>query len=241
MKTAIKLFLFIISLSFFSCNTNLNFGDGIEGSGNVVTEKRTIKESFEKVTVSTGINLLVEQGTPNAVEVETDDNLLQYVITKVENGTLIVKMEGNINTLSSIDVRIRMNTISGLESTSGSRINTKNTLRGTSLAIKSSSGSEINAKLEYESISCESSSGSNITVAGKTLKLTTASSSGSEIDANELAANDVYSQSTSGSTTRVKPILKLDAKASSGSTIEYVQAPKSIEKEETSGGSVDEN
>lgn len=238
MKTTLKLVSFLVSLTLFSCNTNLNFGNGIEGSGNIIIEKRKINDLFDKVSASTGINVIIEQGTPNLVEVETDDNLMQYVITKVENGILIVKMEGTTNTMSSIDVRVRMNSITGLESSSGATIETKNTLKGTNVSIKSSSGSEIVAVLEYEMVSCESSSGSNIVVSGKTLKLETASSSGSEIEADKLAANEVFSQSSSGSSTRVKPIVKLNGKASSGSAIEYVQTPKSIVKEESSGGSV---
>lgn len=239
MKTTFKILALFILVTLTSCNANLNLGNGIDGSGNIITEKRTINEAFDKISSSTGVTVIVEQGTPTDVEVETDDNLMQYVITKVENGTLIVKIEGNINTMSSIDVRVKMNSITGLEASSGSSITSKNTLKGNTIAVKSSSGSEIEALLEYENVSCESSSGSNITVSGKALKLETASSSGSEIDANQLAANDVFAQSSSGSSTSVKPIVKLDAKAYSGSSIDYVQTPKTIKKEETSGGSVE--
>ncbi len=241
MKTTFKILALLIVLTLTSCNANLNLGNGVDGSGNIITEKRTINENFDKISSSTGVTVIVEQGTPTDIEVETDDNLMQFVITKVENGTLIVKIEGNINTMSSIDVRVKMNSIVGLEASSGSSITSKNTLKGNTIAVKSSSGSEIEAVLEYENVSCESSSGSNITVSGKTLKLETASSSGSEIDANQLAANDVFAQSSSGSSTSVKPIVKLDAKASSGSSIDYVQTPKTITKEETSGGSVEGN
>lgn len=239
MKTTLKLVALFISLTLLSCNANINLGNGIDGSGTIITEKRDIIESFDKISASTGVTVIVDQGQPSAVEVETDDNLMQYVVTKVENGTLIVKIEGNINSMSSINVSVRMNSIAGLEASSGSKISSKNTLRGNAIKVKSSSGSEVNASLEYENISCESTSGSDITVAGKALKLETASSSGSEINATDLAANEVFAQSTSGSSTTVKPILKLDAKASSGSSINYVQTPKSIAIEETSGGSVD--
>lgn len=241
MKTTLKLVILFVSLSLVSCNTNLNFGETIEGSGTIITEKRTIIDSFDKVSASTGINVIIEQGTPTLVEVETDDNLMQYVITRVENGVLLVKMKSNTTTLSPVDVRVRMNVINGLESSSGAKVNTKNTLKGSNISIKSSSGSEIAAVLEYEMVSCESSSGSNIAVSGKTLKLETASSSGSEIEADKLDANEVFAQSSSGSITRVKPIVMLKGKASSGSTIEYVQTPKSITKDETSGGSVENN
>ena len=173
------------------------------------------------------------------VEVETDDNLIEHVVTEVENGTLVVKIQGNISMMTSINVRIKTETISSLESTSGSSIKSKNTINGSSIALKSSSGSEIKVDLEYESVSCESSSGSEIKASGKTLRLETKSSSGSEIDASNLAANEVYAQSTSGSSTTVNPIVKLDGKASSGSSIDYIKEPKKVTKEENSGGRVD--
>ena len=95
--------------------------------------------------------------------------------------------------------------------------------------------------LEYENVSCETSSGSTVTISGKALQLQTNSSSGSDIDANELVTNEAFSKASSGSGTRVNPIVKLDAQASSGSTIEYVKIPKKLIKIESSGGSVDKD
>ena len=241
MKTTLKLIVLLLTLSLTSCNGNLNLIDGIDGSGNVVTEKRNIETPFTKIQASTGVEVILEQGSPSEVEVEVDDNLMKYIVTRVENGTLIVKIEGNINTMESAIVRVRTKTIEGLESSSGATIRSKSTLRGTNLTVKSSSGSTINTDLEYEKVSCESSSGSEIKLSGKALALDTKSSSGSEIDAKDLAANEITAQSTSGSNTTVNPIVLLNAKASSGSSIDYIKEPKKVIKEETSGGSVSLN
>ena len=237
MKTTLKLVALFLTLSLASCNANLNLGDGIDGSGNVVTEKRTIEAPFTKIDASTGVEVIVEQGATTEVEVEVDDNLMEHIVTRVENGTLIVKIDGNINTMESAIVRVSTKTIEGLESSSGATIRSKNTLKGTNLALKSSSGSTINTDLEYEKVSSESTSGSEIKLSGKALTL----SSGSEIDAKDLAANEITAQSTSGSNTTVNPIVLLNAKASSGSSIDYVKEPKKVIKEETSGGSVSLN
>lgn len=241
MKTTLKLITLFITLSLTSCNANLNLGDGIDGSGNVITEKRNITTPFTKIAASTGVEVIVDQSETTEVEVEVDDNLMEHIVTKVENGTLIIKIDGNINTMESAIVRVSTKTIEGLESTSGATIRSKSTLRGTNLKVKSSSGSTINTDLEYEKVSCESSSGSEIKVNGKALVLETSSSSGSEIEAQDLAANEIFAQSTSGSSTIVNPIVLLNAKASSGSSIDYVKEPKKVVKEETSGGSVSLN
>ena len=241
MKTTLKLIVLLLTLSITSCNGNLNLIDGIDGSGNVVTEKRNIETPFTKIQASTGVEVILEQGSPSEVEVEVDDNLMKYIVTRVENGTLIVKIDGNINTMESAIVRVKTKTIEGLESSSGASIKTINKLSGTSLALKTSSGSTIQADLEYEKVSCESTSGSEIKVSGKALALDTKSSSGSEIDAKDLASNEITAQSTSGSNTTVNPIVLLNAKASSGSSIDYIKEPKKVIKEETSGGSVSFN
>lgn len=241
MKTKLKIVAFILSLTLLSCNANLNLSEGIDGSGNVVTEKRNIESPFTKIKASAGVEVILEQGSPSEVEVEVDDNLMTYIVTRVENGTLIVNIDGNINTMESAIVRVKMKTIEGLESSSGASIKTINKLSGISVALKTSSGSTIKADLEYEKVSCESSSGSEIKVSGKALALDTKSSSGSQINAKELASNEITAQSSSGSSTTVNPIVFLNAKASSGSAIDYVKEPKKIEKEETSGGSVSFN
>ncbi len=238
MKTTLKLIVLLLTLSITSCNGNLNLIDGIDGSGNVVTEKRNIETPFTKIQASTGVEVILEQGSPSEVEVEVDDNLMKYIVTRVENGTLIVKIDGNINTMESAIVRVKTKTIEGLESSSGASIKTINKLSGTSVALKTRSGSTIQADLEYEKVSCESTSGSEIKVSGKALTLDTKSSSGSEINAKELASNEITAQSTSGSNTTVNPIVLLNAKASSGSSIDYIKEPKKVIKEETSGGSV---
>lgn len=234
MKNSLKLVLVLLAIGLTSCNGNLNIG-----SGNIITEKRTITESFDKIDASTGVNVIITQGTPEEIVVETDDNVMKYVITKVEKGTLIIKVKRNTNIMSSIDVKVQMPQIASLEASSGATINTQNIIRGTSITMKSTSGSDINAELEYENVSCETSSGSTMIVSGKALQLQTNSSSGSEIDTNRLAANEILSKASSGSGTRVNPIVKLDAQASSGGSIEYVQMPKSLTKKESSGGSVE--
>jgi len=241
MKTSLKLVTFFLTLTLASCNANLNLGDGIDGSGNVVSEKRTIDTPFTKIDASTGVEVIVEQGNPTEVIVEVDDNLMEHIITRVENGTLIVKIEGNINSMESAIVHVKTTTINGLESSSGASIRSKSTLKGTNLTVKTSSGSSINTDLEYEKVESESSSGSEITLSGKALIVKTNSSSGSTINALDLAANEITAESTSGSNTTVNPIVLLNAKASSGSSIEYVKDPKKVVKEESSGGSVSKN
>lgn len=245
----IKLILFaakvitaaILALLFSSCQYKIDLGDGIDGNGNVQTETRTITETFTKVEVSNAIDIVIEQAADVKVEVEADENLLKHITTVVENGILKIDTDENIDSAEQRTVRISMPTITGIESTNAATIKSKNTLKGTNLIVKSDNASEIEVTAEYDEISCESNNAGSIDIAGKALKLSTASSNASEIDASALLANEVDAQSTSASSSDVHPLVKLTAKASSGSSIDYEGNPKTVEKEETSGGSVSSN
>ena len=228
-----------VALLFSSCGNGIF--NGIKGTGNVQKEMRSVSGKFTKISVSRGIEVVVEQGNDVFIEVETDQNLLKHIITKVENGTLVVTSDENIYSADAETVHVKLPIIDCLETTSGSNIKCKSILKGTNIAIKSSSGSEIEAALEYDTISSESTSGSSINLSGKALKSTSQSSSGSTIDAAGLLANEVVAEATSGSSTEVHPLVSLKGKASSGASINYDSNPKTVSKEETSGGSVSGN
>jgi len=228
----------LIALLFASCNPAFHFGDGIKGSGNITTETRTANEDFKNIEVSNGIKVIVEQADAKSITVEADDNLQKHIITKIENGVLKIESDKNYNSTETPTVNVKMPVINGLNASSGSEITSIEVLVSNSINVKSSSGSQINIDVEADAIALESSSGSSIEANGKTLKLETSSSSGSEINAEKLMANEVIAQASSGSNTSVYPIVKLDAKASSGSSVNYHKVPKTISKEESSGGSV---
>jgi hypothetical protein len=231
----------LIAILVSSCNGKIDLGNSVTGSGNVVTEVRNVSD-FNKVTVCCGLECEIIQASTFKVTVEADDNLIKDIKTTVVNGTLEISSEyGNYFDVNSKKIIVEMPNIKSLETTSGSTLMASKKILETSVNLKTSSGSEMNVNIESDTIRLESTSGSEQKIRGKALVLFTSSSSGSSIDADGLMANEVSSQSTSGSSTDVNPIVSLKAKASSGSSIDYKNKPKTITKEESSGGSVSGN
>lgn len=221
-----------------SCNHSINF-NSIEGSGNVTTQKRNISSSFTSIEVNNSIEVVLEQADKIEVVVETDDNLQEYLTTTVENGTLVITLDKiSISDASKLKVTVKMPTIDELEATSTASIESANLLIGENVRLNTSSAGSINIEIESDMLSCDSSSGSNITVQGKALQIKTSASSGSEIKANELLANEVIADVSSGASTSVYPIVSLSAEASSGGSIMYHKSPKRIQKNTSSGGSI---
>jgi hypothetical protein len=228
----------LVAVSLTSCNHNFNFGNSVTGSGNVITEKRNVA-NFDKVTVSQGLECEVIFSDKSEVTIEADENLIKGIHTTVQNGTLDITSEyDNYINVKSKRIIVHMPKIVSLESTSGSTLKSGNILNSDDITFKSSSGSYLEVEVEADKVTLETSSGSEQKVTGKALKVFTASSSGSHIDANGLLANEVKAQASSGSSTSVNAAVLLDGKASSGSSITYLNSPKEVRKEESSGGSV---
>jgi hypothetical protein len=231
----------ITALLVASCGNSFSIGAGKKGSGTIKTESRVADKDFKNIKVSNGIKVRVEQADKSSITVEADDNLLQHIITKIENNVLVIESDENYSSGTTPLVTVELPIINGLKASSGSKIISANVLKTEKLDVDASSGSSIKIDVEADVISLETSSGSTIESNGKALKLATSSSSGSNITAKNLMANEVISQSSSGSSTSVYPIVKLDAKASSGSSVNYYKVPKTLIKNESSGGSVSEN
>ncbi|TRX04653.1 head GIN domain-containing protein [Flavobacterium gawalongense] len=228
----------LVALLFASCNHMVNM-KSIEGSGHVTTEKRIVQGDFKSVKVSNAIELVIEQSDKTEIIVEADDNLQKEITTKVENGVLIIACDYNsFNNIKSKKVTVKMPVINRLEASGAATIKSSNTLKGENIKLEASSAASIDLNIESDAIFCESSSGSTIVINGKALKLDAAASSGSTIDAKNLLANEIKANASSGASVNVHPIVSLDAEASSGGSVSYNTVPKSIRKEENSGGSI---
>ena len=169
----------LIALLFSSCHHVFTIGDGIKGSGKITTETRSVTQDFKSIEVSSGIKVIVEQSNTQLITVETDENLQKHIITKVENGVLIIECDESYNSESPV-VNVKMPVINRLSASSGSEIANSKTLISDKIDAKSSSGSTININVEADLITLESSSGSTTSVY-PIIKLNAKASSGSSI------------------------------------------------------------
>jgi hypothetical protein len=66
--------------------------NSIQGSGVAKTEDRAIGD-YKKVEVNGSCDVSLAVGSATGLSITADDNLLQYVVTEVRDGTLVVEMK----------------------------------------------------------------------------------------------------------------------------------------------------
>ena len=82
MKTTLIVGVMLVSLLAASCVVKT-----IEGSGDIETETRQVS-GFDSIELSHMGDVYLTQGETEGLTVRADDNLLEYIVTEVVNGTL---------------------------------------------------------------------------------------------------------------------------------------------------------
>ena len=219
MKKTIIQFSALFFLTILS-SCGLDMLNRIEGNNNVISIDRDIDENFTKVRVSTGIELIIDQGSEVSLTVEADENLHDIIITEVEDGKLKIYTEKNIWKSASKKVYLTVNTLEELKASSGSSIKTSTVLNATNLTVGSSSGASVNLDIKAVNLSSKTSSGAS-----------------ANLDVN---ATNVVSDSSSGSTMKIKGETSThETNASSGSSINaYRLVSKNVTAKVSSGASI---
>ncbi len=205
------------------------------------TEIRNVKD-FNAIKVSTGIDIYLKMGDSEEVKVVADDDIIDDLITEVDNGTLRIHMKkSNWNFLGFSKTRkvyVTVKELNEIDASSGSDVKSENTLKGETLKVKASSGSDVTLDIVYKNFSLDTSSGSDAKLSGKTKNFEAEASSGSDIHARDLESVICKVHVSSGSDASVTVSDELYARASSGADVYYYGNPQVKDIDESSGGDV---
>jgi len=212
-------------------------GPSIKGNGKVTEEIRTVDE-FNRINVSRGMNVYITQVSPAKVVVIADNNLHEVIQTEVRGGVLKVYTDENIRWAKEKKVMVTVETISGVETSSGSNAWSQGPIMSEDLELRSSSGANLNMEVNAKSLKADCSSGANIRLSGLAKDAELEGSSGANLKGEELKVDRCTMKASSGANVLATVVEKLDAHASSGGNISYFGEPTSTEIKTSSGGNI---
>lgn len=221
---ATALILGVIVSSLFSFGrisgkfTNFSLKSGsVKGSGQTAAEARDL-HGFTKIDASGVFQVEIVAQKDFSVEVEADDNLLQYINIQVRRGVLKLETDRRLSTSNPIRVRISAPDIEGIESSGAANI--------------------VLTDLKNSSLEIDSSGASKIKVAGETAKLVVDVSGATRVDAEGLTAENANVEASGASTVEVFVNGNLKTNASGASTIRYGGSPKDVVKKSSGASTV---
>jgi hypothetical protein len=178
MKKKHLLFVLMIAILLAACT--LNVGDQITGSGKVISAARPV-DSFTKLESTCSADVVLVQGSPQAVLIEGEDNILPLIETKVSGGKLTISTKPNtsIRTTQALIVHITVPELSSIRLTGSGNVDAKN-LASASLDLEITGSGNIQiGSLGTPSLQAKISGSGDISIEGGNINSQTIGLSGS--------------------------------------------------------------
>jgi len=123
---ALVVVLLIASLVSSGCDGTVPFG-GLRGSGDLVTESRAVSDFDEIVVLGSG-NVIVDVTGSESLEIEAEDNIMEFLTTEVVNGRLELGVEPgkSISPRRDITYTITASMLNGVTVTGSGNIDASN-------------------------------------------------------------------------------------------------------------------
>lgn len=217
----------------------------ITGSGNIIEKEIKLSGKYSTIYVSLGVNVIMENRSNDKVIISADDNVMEYVVCKVEGGKLTATIDSKINSISNVNVKIylpKSDKIDKISTSLGGEAHIYPSIKSPSLAIESSSGSKVEiTTAEVGKLAINVSSAGWIKGSFKSeSSANLAASSAGKIDIT-LLGKEVKCDASSVANIKLNgQAIKLNAEASSAANIEAETfVAENVNASASSGGDVD--
>ena len=210
----------------------------ITGSGNIVTQTRNLHQ-FDGVRASGSIDIEVINDQSQLVKVEADDNIMPYIITKVEDGMLDVHLKPNFM-YHNINAKVYVSapSLTKLTVAGSGSITSKDVLADNEqIGFKVSGSGDINASVDAPSIIASIGGSGTITLSGKTKDFNCSLTGSGDFKCKNLLSENTTATVTGSGTAHVYASVHLGGKVTGSGDIYYSGHP-AVEIHRTGSGSV---
>ena len=215
-------------------------GDLLVKAPNV--QKRTVG-AFHAIEVSNAIDLVLKQGDEDGVAVSaTDVALRDRIVTKVENGVLMIYVDTKGFHWSfgwqdrKMKAFVSFKTLSALSASGSSDVYVDGSIRGDDLRIDLSGSSDFKGGVNVKDLTLSQSGSSDVKLTGAAANIRIDLSGASDVNAYDFAADNCTIHSSGSSDVHITVNKELNVNASGSSDVFY-KGGAEVVRSRTSGSS----
>jgi hypothetical protein len=230
------LLLFIISVSGTCLSAQKTINDAN-------TEKRPIG-SFHGLEVSTGITLILTEGTSEEVAVSASKpEYRDKIVTRVDNGILKIYYENKLNLDSKKEKKelrayVSYKALDEITVNTGAELEIDGTLKSKVLTIHVNTGGTLQGTIAATDLKVDQNTGSVVTISGETNTLDIHGDTGSMFKGIDLKTGNCTATVTTGAGIYITVLKELNVKANTGGYLKYKGPAVIIDVKNNTGGSV---
>ncbi len=238
MKKAAILSLVVL----FTTSCSAQWGKGIKGNGNTVSIERSVGD-YDGIAVSGWFDVDLVDGKEGKLTLEGEENLLEYIITEVENGKLVIKTEKGVNLKPSnwedgIRITVPVESIDAVSLSGSGDIAGRTTLKASDFKTAMSGSGDITLDLETATMTATMSGSGDMNLSGKTKDFEATISGSGDIKAYDLIADNVEATVSGSADIKVTANEVLTARVSGSGDISYRGNPKKVDTKTSGSGDI---
>ncbi|MEY4541706.1 MAG: hypothetical protein RLZZ306_3463 [Bacteroidota bacterium] len=216
----------------------------ITGNEKIVTITRSTSE-YEGISISGSFDVKLISGKEGNISIKGDENLLEFIVTEITNGKLLVyfekhkKIQYNYN--SSIEITIPFEDINQLSFNGSGNLTTTDLIKTEYLNIEMTGSGNTSFRSDTNSLKITKSGSGNLNGKGVTKNIEINSDGSGNVTMSDLKSENAVASQTGSGNIKVNCSKNLDARTIGSGTIQYSGKPEKIAKSTTGSGSINGN
>ncbi|MDP3312506.1 head GIN domain-containing protein [Lutibacter sp.] len=236
MKILTSLFvLFIVSTSL---NAQI-YSKKIKGNGIIITKTRTITD-FNKISVAGSFDVKLFKGTDRVITINTDENLMDYIITEVNDGSLKIKTKEGyvINSNKKITITIPIDIIEKVSLAGSGNIFTTDVISVTDLKLNLAGSGNMNLNVSAKKIATTIAGSGNINLNGNSDHFSCNIAGSGNLNAPDFIASIATIEIAGNGDVKIMVTNEIHASIAGSGNIIYAGNPKIVKTKSIGSGSI---
>ncbi|RYH74142.1 DUF2807 domain-containing protein [Flavobacteriaceae bacterium 144Ye] len=230
----------ILFLAFLACSFIAN-AQKIKGNGNMTAITRSTSD-YDGIKCAGSFDYILVAGTEGNITLEGEENLLEYIVTEVKGGNLIVKTENNVNLRTSkgrtIKITIPFKDINNVSLAGSGDLWNEDKITSTNLDVALAGSGDIVLNVEASSIVGKLAGSGDLTLKGNTNELEAKVSGSGDFHGFNLQSNHTNVAVAGSGDAEVVSNISLKARVAGSGDIEYRGNPKTEDTKVAGSGSI---
>ncbi len=222
--------------------TSCRFGSGtrVRGNSNIETQERAVS-SFTSVEVRGAMKVNISQGDVKKVQIEADENLIQYIETRQEGDKLIIKTREGFDLDPTGDMRVyvtapvfkSINVSGACDIIGQGKIN-----NGENMKMHVSGAGDIKMEVDAPALDVEISGSGTVNLKGETKDFDLDLSGAANAHCYDLLSENTKVTISGAGDAQVYASVKLDAHVSGAGAVSYRGNATNVSQQVSGAGSV---
>jgi len=235
-----KLFSSIIIFLLISTTLQAQFfNKKIKGNGDIVTKNRSVS-NYDKIGVAGAFDVKLIKGTEGEITVKTDENLQDYIITEVENGSLSIKTKKGYQIKSNrkIEITVTFEAIEAVSLAGSGDVYSSDEINNSKLNLALSGSGNMDLNVATKSLNSSIAGSGNIKLNGTTNELLSSISGSGNLNGYNLKAVIANAKIAGSGNVKVNAVNEIHAKIAGSGNVYYTGNPKIVKSNSAGSGSL---